>query len=76
MPDTVDALADRLLDAFDGWGGPHGFMRAVHAGEPDARALCAVVEVYAVERLGATSADIAAALRAAGRRRGLLPQVH
>ena len=58
MPDTVDGLADRLLDAFACWGGPHGFMRAVQAGEPDACGLCAVVEVYAADRLGATPADV------------------
>ena len=77
MPDNVDALADRLLDAFACWGGPHGFARAVESGEPDACGLCAVVEVYAVDRLGATSADVAAALRRAAVRRGMpSPTVH
>ena len=77
MPDTVDAPADRLLDAFACWGGPHGFARAVESGEPDARRLCAVVEVYTTERLGATPADVAAALRRAAERRGMPPvRVH
>ena len=77
MPDTVDALADRLLDAFTYWGGPTGFMRAVEAGKPDACGLCAVVEVYVTDRLGATAADVAGALRRAAVRRGMpLPMVH
>ena len=77
MLDTVDALADRLLDAFACWGGPDGFARAVQSGEPDACGLCAVVEVYAAERIGATSADVAGALRRAAVRRGMPPpRVH
>ena len=43
MLDTVDALADRLLDTFACWGGPHGFARAVQSGAADACGLCAVV---------------------------------
>ena len=77
MLDTVDALADRLLDTFACWGGPHGFARAVQSGAADACGLCAVVEVYAAQRLGATSADVAGALRRAAVRRGMAaPRVH
>ena len=73
MLDSVDALADRLLDAFDYWGGPDGFACAVQSGEPGACALCSVVEVYATERIGAAPADVAGALRRAAVRRGMAP---
>ena len=77
MLDTVDALADRLLDAFDYWGGPDGFACAVQSGEPAACGLCAVAQIYATERIGATSADVAGALRRAAVRRGMAPpRVH
>ena len=73
MLDSVDALADRLLDAFDYWGGPDGFACAVQSGEPGACGLCSIVEVYATERIGAAPADVAGALRRAAVRRGMAP---
>ena len=74
MLDTVDALADRLLDAFDYWGGPDGFAlrRAVRrAGR--LRAVRRRAQIYATERIGAAPADVAAALRRAAVRRGMAP---
>ena len=76
MPsDTVAALAADALDTVMSVGGPHGFMMLVDAGNPDALDYADAMDKRAAA-LGATLADVIAALRVEGRRRGLLPTVH
>ena len=57
------------------YGGPAALSAGIEAGELTALTVVEAVDVRA-DRLGATADDVIAALRAAGRRRGILPTVH
>ena len=71
MTDTLAKLADDCCSAIEEYGGPGALHAGIEAGEPIALAVVEAVDVRA-DRLGATAADVIAALRAAGTRRGLL----
>lgn len=75
MSDTVAALAADCLDTVVSVGGPHVLMALIDAGDPDALDYANAIDERAAA-LGATLADVIAALRAEGRRRGMLPTVH
>ena len=73
--DTLRALADDCCEAIEAYGGPGALHAGIEAGEPIALAVVEAVDVRA-DRLGASAADVVAALRVAGARRGMLPTVH
>ena len=73
--DSVAALAADALDTVQSVGGPHVFMALVDAGDRDALDYADALDERAAE-LGATLADVIAAVRAEGRRRGRLPTLH
>ena len=75
MSNTVAALVAEALDTVQSVGGPHAFMAMVDAGDPDALDYADAIDERAAA-LGATLADVIAALRTEGRRRGMLPTVH
>ena len=69
------ALAADCLDTVVSVGGPHVFMALVDAEDPDALDYADAIDERAAA-LGVTLADVIAALRTEGRRRGMLPTVH
>ena len=73
--DTLAKLADDCCSAIEAYGGPVALSAGIEAGELTALAVVEAVDVRA-DRLGASAADVIAALRTAGRRRGILPTVH
>ena len=75
MSDTLRALADDCCEAIEAYGGPAALSAGIEAGELIALAVVEAVDVRA-DRLGASAADVIAALRAAGARRGILPTIH
>ena len=75
MSDTLRALADDSLAAVLTFGGPAGLVDAIADGDPDAQEIAESIEQRALA-LGASVADVVAALRVAGARRGMLPTVH
>ena len=72
---ALDTLADDCCSAIQEYGGPAALSAGIEAGDPVALAVVEVVDARA-DRLGATVADVIAALRAAGTRCGILPTVH
>ena len=75
MTDTLPKLTDDCCAAIQEYGGPGALHAGIEAGEPITLAVVEAVDVRA-DRLGASAADVIAALRAAGTRRGILPTVH
>ena len=73
--DTLAKLADDCCSAIQAYGGPVALSAGIEAGELTALAVVEAVDVRA-DRLGASAADVIAALRTAGRRRGILPTIH
>ena len=73
--DTLSALADDCCAAIEAYGGPAALSAGIEAGELTALAVVEALDVRA-DRLGASAADVIAALRAAGARRGILPTIH
>ena len=74
MRDSLRALASYALDSIEARGGPHVYMARLESGDPDAALLASELEDRAAA-LGATMADVIAALRSEGIRRGRLPVV-
>ena len=66
--EAVAALAADALDTVQSVGGPHVFLSMVDAGDPDALDYADALDERAAA-LGATLADVIAALRTEGRRR-------
>lgn len=73
--DALAELAVACIDTIVDVGGPHVFMALVDLGDPDAVDFADAIDERAAA-LGATVADVMTALRAEGRRRGMLPTVH
>ena len=70
MPDTLAKLADDCCAAIEAYGGAAQLHADIEADDPYALALIAAVDVRA-DRLGATAADVIAAIRTAASRHGI-----